>query len=243
MNTPIKTLLAACAACFALVTTASAYVAGSQLASVNLSSSTDLWTDLSASGTGISVSYPGTASWGGTIISQTGSTSSVAAELVKVSNGTGGGPYPSGSSIYFGGYSPLTNNDGGTLAVEAPAISGLSAVVFQIEIGEAWTYDFYNDVLPVLTYKLTGDNTVYTLASFDSGLGLQSYQGTVLMDGVYEDLYINSYYLVWDFTGISNVESITLTFTGVQHAQLYALRLDQSTGDAGDLELTWPEEE
>lgn len=225
MKHPITTLAAAVALACAPVA-AHAATGGDYFITIDGTTTTDYWLDLSSSGTGsVTGIFPGTSTWTANISSQSGSNGD--AYLSKVSNGAGGGPYTATGSIYYGGYSSTVNYNGGTLAVTSTAIADLANVVFQIEIGEAWTYDFYNHELPALTYYI-GENA-YTLAATVSLMTNQEYAGTVPMPSGDEDVYINTYLLQWDFTGIENVDSLEITFTGVQHAQLYALQLDQGT--------------
>lgn len=168
--------------------------------------------------------FPGSGAWPAPIGS--GSAGSGDAVLNKVANGSGGGPYPAGGSIYFGGFSGDLNNNGGTLSVsDATPVGGLENVIFQIQIGEAWTYDFWNGVLPTLSYNGGAQN----LAATTAVLAEQFFNGTVTMPTGEEPVYINTYLLQWDLSSISDpIRSFSINFTGVQHAQLYALRLDQS---------------
>ncbi|MFI4862277.1 MAG: PEP-CTERM sorting domain-containing protein [Phycisphaerales bacterium JB063] len=188
---------------------------------------TDLWTDLTAQGNPGYGGFPGSGLWPGPIQSQAGSTTPGGAGLVKVSNGSGGGPYPAGSSIYYGGFSADINNDGGTLSVQDNTpLADVENVVFQIQIGEAWTFDFLDEVLPTLTINgtttLSGESGYHTLIEqFDNG--------TVTMPTGEETVYINTWLVQWDLSSFAEeVTSLEVTFTGVQHAQLYQLRLDQS---------------
>ncbi|ODU00531.1 MAG: hypothetical protein ABS79_03180 [Planctomycetes bacterium SCN 63-9] len=166
--------------------------------------------------------FPGTGAWPSPI----GSDSGGDATLNKTSNGNGGGPYPASGSIYFGGFSGDINNFDGTLQVsDATPVANLANVVFQVEIGEAWTYDFYNHVLPTLSYnggnQAIAPTLALALAKFDNG--------TVVMPTGPETVYINTHLLQWDLSGIATpITSFSISFNGVQHAQLYDLRLDQS---------------
>lgn len=54
------------------------------------------------------------------------------------------------------------------------------------------------------------------------------YNGTVQMPSGPEDVYINTYLLQWDLSAVGPVTSFSIQFDGVQHAQVYALRLDES---------------
>ena len=166
-------------------------------------------------------SFPGSGAWPQPIASDSGGDAS----LNKIANGAGGGPYPGSGSIYFGGFSGDPNVDGGTLSVtDNSPVANLQTVVFQIEIGEAWTYDFYNGVLPTLSYNGGTQNLVADFTSLS-----QVYNGTVEMPTGDEPVYINTWALQWDLSAIeAEITSFSLTFTGVQHAQLYSMQLDQS---------------
>jgi len=176
--------------------------------------------------------FPGSAAWPAPIGSnRTAANTFNAAEpgdagVIKTSNGTGGGPYPAGGSIYFGGFSADVNNFGGTLAVsDAAPVAGLSNVVFQVQIAEAWTFDFYNGVLPTLSYN----GGTQQLAATASLITDQFFNGTIEMPSGPEDIFINTYLLQWDLSGVSaTVSDFSISFSGVQHAQLYGMQLDQS---------------
>lgn len=167
-------------------------------------------------------SFPGNGAWPAPIGSS--APGSADAELSKVDNGTGGGPYPAGQSIYYGGFSGAFNNDGGTLAVtDSTPIAGLSNLVFQIQIGEAWTWDFLDAVLPTLSYNGGSQN----LPGNSSWKLEQFFNGTVAMPTGDEPVYINTYLVQWDLSSAGPITDLSIEFTGVQHAQLYAMRLDQ----------------
>lgn len=187
----------------------------------------DSWYSFSSS------NYPGTGSFPGTTMwSPIASPDGGDGLLVKVANGSGGGPYVGSSSIYFGGFSGDANVNGGTLAVtDSTPVSGLQTVAFQVKIGEATTYDFYNDVLPVLTITFA-DTSTQTISATYSTITEQLYNGTVTMPTGEEPLYINTYLLLWDLSDVSGtITGISVDFTAVQHAQVYDLRLDQSDAD------------
>lgn len=175
--------------------------------------------------------FPGTGSFPGTTMwSPLGSTTGGDAVLAKISNGTGGGPYAASGSMYFGGFSGDPNVHGGTLAAQdLTPVADLSNIVFQIQIGEAATYDFYNGVLPTLSYT-TSSGTTGGLVATDTALLEQYFNGTVTMPTGEEPLYINTYALQWDLSGVSEeITAFSISFTGVQHAQLYAMQLDQNS--------------
>ena len=175
-------------------------------------------------------SFPGTSAWSGTLASQVGPDAG-ANGLGKVANGIAGGPYPSSSSIYFGGILTIPNTFGGTLEVDATGsglLPGVQTVVFHLDIGEAWTYDLHNDDEPVLTCTTTsGTYTVY--ASYASRYA-KVYDGQVYMNGNWEDLYINSRAYQYDLSSLpGTVTGVNVSFNGVQHAQVHGLGLQQST--------------
>lgn len=168
--------------------------------------------------------FPGLGSWPSPMADQGGDAEAV---LTKVSNGTGGGPYPASSALYFGGVSSTPNTNGGTLSViDTAALAGLKQVTFQIQIAEAWGYDFWNDAFPTLSYN--GGSQALTATS---RADLERYpNGSMTVPGGGEvDISINTYLLSWDLSGVSDpISSFAITFTGVQHALVYKLRVDES---------------
>ena len=88
--------------------------------------------------------------WPSPIYSQLQSDSGSRAGFNKTANGVSGmGPYPAGDSLYAISFGNTFNSRGGTFAItETNPVVDLSSVVFQIEIGNANGYDFYeSDVL------------------------------------------------------------------------------------------------
>jgi hypothetical protein len=203
-----------------------AFVPGEDLVNPGLTGNTqhDAWVGLTSANYPGFPGFPGTGAWPHPMApNQPGS---VDGELIKLANGNGGGPYPTSGGIYFGGFSGDINNLGGTLAVkDATPVADFKNVVFQVQIGEAWTYDFYNHALPTLSYNGGSQNLAATtslvLSKFDNG--------TVTMPTGDETVYINTYLLQWDLSGISSpITDFSIQFSGTQHSQLYALQLDQS---------------
>src|SRR5436853_25796 len=71
--------------------------------------------------------------------------------LYKVSNGTGGGPFPSGTGIYFGGADATPNTNGGTLGLVDPTpVTGVKTVTLQMQIGQAFGYDLLDNNLSLV---------------------------------------------------------------------------------------------
>jgi len=181
----------------------------------------DGWEDITISNYPTYPGFPGSGVWTDPIGSNTGG--SADANLNKVS----GAAFPAGDGLYFGGFSSVVNNPTGAVmsVADTSPVSGLKNVVFQIQIGEAWTYDFYNDVLPTLSYNGGAQNLVPTgnflLEAF--------FNGTVEMNGEDEDLFINTYLLQWDLSSAGAITDFTIRFNAVQHSQVYSMRLDQSS--------------
>lgn len=177
----------------------------------------------------VGVSYPGSGAWSSAIASKQGSTGHDA-QIVKVANGVGGGPFTSSTSLYFGGFSPTANTFGGTVAVsDTTPLGDLKNIVLQVEIGEADGYDFWegpSSHLPVLSYN--GGSQAIEAASWEITHQVQT--GTYDAPEVGEQpIYQNTFLLQWDLSGV--VETITdfqIAITAAQHAQIYAMRLDQS---------------
>ncbi len=189
--------------------------------------------------------FPGNGNWPAPIKAQF-NTTTVAGELTKVSNGTGGGPFPSGSTIYYGGASPVPNTDGGTLSAKSQALADVQTVTFQLSLGEAYGYTLFDsggdgigaDDLPYLTIYDEYGGVMTTLAADYSDIIKKAYNGSLDMppgSGVDEDVYINTFGLQWDLSAISGtIGSFAVTWTGVQHAQLWSFRLDQSDAAYSD---------
>ena len=224
-----------CALLASLAGVASAgYTPGVALIDPGLSGNTqyDGWIDLVASNYPGYGGFPGSGAWPAPIGSNrtTGNAFDINepgdAGLIKTANGNGGGAYPAGGSLYFGGFSSDINNNGGSLAVvDSTPVANLSNVVFQIQIGEAWTFDFLDEALPTLSYN----GGAQSLVAGTSLTVEKFHNGTVTMPSGEEDVFINTYLLQWDLSGVVDpITEIQIDFVGVQHAQLYGLQLNQS---------------
>lgn len=182
--------------------------------------------------------YPGMMSsaspWPQPIASVQGSTGHDAA-IYKVGNGEAGpsnfvgGPVPFSSSLYFFSFIPDGDRLGGSVAVkDANPIGNVKNIVLQIEIGEQGGFDFFNDKLPVLNYN-GGSQSIAPvndeiIHQIDNGIKPSP-------DPSVEDqhIYINSYLLQWDLSSVGEeIEAFSIDFSAVVHAQVYAMRLDQS---------------
>lgn len=197
----------------------------------------NVWNTLNDSGMPGTGGFPGSGDWSGNMASEPGAyvaqiSSGGLAGLKKVSNGTGGGPFAAGGSLYYGGFSPIANTDGGTVAVfDSNPLANLQTIAFQIEIGEAYGFDFYNDILPVLTIQHAG-GTATVAADMSAVLGSVA-NGTFPTPVGEEDLYTTLYGLQWDVGSYTGITHISIDFTAVQHASVYGVRLDQSDYNYG----------
>jgi len=179
-------------------------------------SSYDGWEDL------VSANYPGYTSgaWPSAIASNTEGSGN--AELSKIS-GTGA---PAGASIYSGGFSATPNTFGSALAISDTTVPmNLETVVFQIEIGGAFGYDFSSGILPTLSYNGGTQNIVATYSAILSQV----------QDGTFDPedgsgpqpIYITLYGLQWDLRGLGPINAFDINWSVVQHSQIYSMQLDQ----------------
>jgi hypothetical protein len=189
------------------------------------SSSSDTWVNVnSASFIGYG-GFPGNSPWPAPIGSN--GTGSGDADLSRVAGSpTGGGPFLSSSSIYFGNYSQVPNALGGTLRVsDSTPLANLKTLVFQIQIGEATGYDLYS--APAL--KINGGSSIVN--PLFSGILKRFQSGTFPSPatGLDEPVYVNTRGYQWDVSSLGAVTSFAIDFSGVTHSQIYGLKLDQSS--------------
>jgi hypothetical protein len=192
----------------------------------------DGWIGLTAANYPGYGSFPGNAPWPGPIgsnrtpgnVFHSGEPGD--AVLARISGGAGGGPFPQTAAIYFGGFSSFPNTFGGILGVtDSTPVPGLKNVVFQVQIGEALTHDFYDGQLPVLSFN----GGTQAISPTRTLLLEQYFAGTVQMPTGLENLHNNTYLLQWDLTSIAEpITDFTISFAGVQHAQVYGMALHQS---------------
>ncbi len=212
---------------------AAAATASAQIIPIDFDSgdtaSFDGWANLSSGGypgPGYG-SFPGAGAWPGPIGSNVAGSGD--ANLVKVANGPGGGPFVASNSIYFGSFTAVPNTLGGTLGVtDGTMLAGTNTIVLQVQIGEASGYDFFNEVPPALVLNGT---TPITLEY--SALINQFQDGTFVnpVTGLPEPVYVNTWGFQWDVSTFGGpITSLSIEFSGVTHSQVYALQLDQSTG-------------
>ena len=189
------------------------------------SSSSDNWVNVNSANFFGYGGFPGNSPWPAPIGSN--GTGSGDADLSRVAGSpTGGGPFLSSSSIYFGNYSQVPNALGGTLRVsDSTPLANLKTLVFQIQIGEATGYDLYS--APAL--KINGGSSIVN--PLFSGI-LNSYQSGTFFSPVTEldePVYVNTRGYQWDVSSLGAVTSFAIDFSGVTHSQIYGLQLDQSS--------------
>jgi hypothetical protein len=173
--------------------------------------------------------FPGGTAWPNPIVANTPGSGDAA--LNKVSNASGGGgPFISSTSVYFGSYTNSQNSFGGTLGItDNTVVPDLKTVVLQIQIGEVLGYDLYNGAAPILSV-----NGTTPVALKYSALVNYWDTGTIFTDPTTDEeepIYINTWGFQWDLSGIQEpITSLSIEFSGVKHAQVYALQLNQSSG-------------
>jgi hypothetical protein len=179
----------------------------------------DGWADLTAANNPGYPGFPGSAPWPAPIGSnQTGSGD---ADLDKVA----GNAYPASAAIYFGGFGSAPNTYAGTLELsDATPVADVETIILQVEIGEALGYDFYDDVFPTLSYN----GGTQALGPDNTFLVDQVLDGYVDTPAGPQPVYINTWMVQWDARSLGAISDFAIEFSGVEHSQVYALRLDQS---------------
>ncbi len=184
--------------------------------------STDRWTGLNSANHPGYPGFPGSSDWPAPIASD--GPAPGAATLMK----TGGNAALLSSSVYFGAFTNTPAAFGGSLGVtDATPLAGLKTVVFQLEIGQANGFDFFNGS-PRLTLNGAGAALNPSGASI---LGRQQNGTFTDPDNNVQPVYVTLYGFQYDVSSAPDaITSYTLNFSGVQHAQVYAMQLD-----AGDV--------
>lgn len=177
--------------------------------------------------------WPGSKVWTNAITANvTGSSGGLLNRLAGSPNG--GGPFPSDTSLYFGSSTTVANTLGGTLGVSRAPVSAVRTVVFQIELGEGQpqgqTRYFFHE--PV------GNPTAGRPTLYVNGQPLSAPTHTALVnqrsteDGGganFEDpVFVNTYGYQWNIS-TSNVTSIEVRFSCVEHVSIYSMRIDQTS--------------
>jgi hypothetical protein len=192
------------------------------------SSGSDAWVNVNSMNFSGYGGFPGSSAWPAPIGSN--GIGSGDAELSKVAGSpTGGGPFLSSTSIYFGNFAQVPNALGGTLRVsDSTPLVDLKTLVFQIQIGEATGYDLYSPSgAPSL--KINGGTSVVN--PLFSGIIKRYQNGTFTSPetGLDEPVFVNTRGYQWDVSSFGPVTSFTIDFSGVTHSQVYGLQLDQSS--------------
>ena len=170
-------------------------------------------------------SFPGSSPWPSPINANQGITNPILNRIAG--SPTGGGPYLGLESIYFGNFAQVPNALGGTLRLsDNSPINNLRTVVFQIQIGEALGYDFFE---PSGFPKLSLNGGTSTFSSFTNLVN--RYQNGVFPSpetGLNEPIYVNTWAFQWNL-GSTPAASYDIDFSGVTHSQVYDLRLDTTS--------------
>jgi hypothetical protein len=202
-------------------------VCNAQIVDVNFSgggsTSYSAWSNVNAfnySGYG---SFPGNQPWPSPIVATEGSAT---ASLNRIAGSpTGGGPFLASESIYFGNFAQVPNALGGTLRVfDSTPLFNLKTLVFQIQIGEATGFDFYQ---PTGFPKISINSGSYSAATFTNLVN--RFQNGVFPSpetGEDEPVYINTWAYQWNFNTTDSFDTLAIDFSGVTHSQIYALRMD-----------------
>ncbi len=171
--------------------------------------------------------FPGFGPWTGGVIYSDGNPEG--AYIAKTADGTGGGPFIAGSSLYFGGTNFEANVDGGKISVvENTPLAGVETIIFQIEISGAYSHVFHNHQPPVLS--ITTDNGQYEIAGSTFVSIVNSRSGYDPINA--EDTTVNTYAFQWNLAGYTGLEGNVISFSiivnAVQHAQIYSMQLLQT---------------
>jgi hypothetical protein len=189
------------------------------------SSGTDGWVNVNSANFSGYGGFPGNSAWPGPIGSN--GIGSGDADLSRIAGSpTGGGPFLSSTSIYFGNFAQVPNALGGTLRVsDSTPLANLKTLVFQIQIGEATGYDLYS--APAL--KINGGSSIVN--PLFSGILNRFQSGTFPSPatGLDEPVYVNTRGYQWDVSSLGAITSFAIDFSGVTHSQIYGLKLDQSS--------------
>jgi len=195
--------------------------AAPQAISMTGTTSFDGWNNLTSTANPGYPGFPGSGAWPSPI------GSNVAGSGDAIVSKVSGNIFPSSTGLYFGSFTAVPNTNAGTLGVtDSTIVSGLKTVVFQVETGESMGYDFYNGVLPTLSYN---GGSQALAATFSDKL-VQAPNGTFDSPVGPQPLYVNLWALQWDLSSIVDpITSLNMGFNGVTHSQVFGLQLDQSS--------------
>jgi hypothetical protein len=109
---------------------------------------------------------------------------------------------------------------------ESTPLAGVQTIVFQVEVGEAFGYDFLNDAVPVLSYNGGSQNVAAITAEIIETVQNGTFLNPITMQE--EPVFVNTWKMVYDVGSLGAISSFTLDWSSVMHSQHYGLRLDQS---------------
>jgi hypothetical protein len=169
-------------------------------------------------------SFPGNTPWPAPIRAIQGSTNSTLNRIAG--SPTGGGPFLASESIYFGNFAQVPNALGGTLRLSnSLGITNFKTLLFQIQIGEATGYDFFEPSgFPKLTLNGVTYNATYTNLVNRYQNGVFPSPGT----GLDEPVYVNTWAFQYNLTN-NGFPNYYIDFSAVTHSQVYALRWDSTS--------------
>jgi hypothetical protein len=110
---------------------------------------------------------------------------------------------------------------------DATPLGGVKTVVLQMQIGEVEGYDF---VSPGGAPALKVNGETVGRASLSPVLLNRFQSGTFYSDvtKLDEPVFVNTWGFQWDVSSLGSISSLGIDFSAVTHAQIYAVRLDQS---------------
>ena len=188
----------------------------------------DGWTSLSRYTYRDFPGWPGTSDWPRPLAPLApGSGDAEITRLASAADRTGGA-YPAEESLYFFSFQQIPNALGGTLRVADPTpLGGVKTVVLQMQIGEVEGYDF---VSPGGAPALKVNGETVGRASLSPVLINRFQSGTFLSPETEldEPVFVNTWGFQWDVSSLGPISSLEIDFSVVTHAQIYAVRLDQS---------------
>ena len=193
------------------------------------SSDVDGWINVNSANFSGYGSFPGFSPWPNPIGSNADGSGDATLNRVAGSP-SGGGPFLSASTIYFGNFAQVPNSLGGTLRISDPTpLTGVRTILFQIQIGEVAGYDFFSPSgYPLL--KINGQTNGVS-ASFPKFLVDRYQSGTFPSPatGLDEPVYVNTWAFQWNLSDAPAVNSFAIDFSCVTHCQIYGLQLNQSS--------------
>jgi hypothetical protein len=106
-------------------------------------------------------------------------------------------------------------------------LGGVKTVVLQMQIGEVEGYDF---VSPGGAPALKVNGETVGRASLSPVLINRFQSGTFYSEvtELDEPVFVNTWGFQWDVSSLGSISSLGIDFSAVTHAQIYAVRLDQS---------------